>query len=48
MSVGDLIAGIKLVKSAVESLFDACGARADYVELRQTLDALEQALDLVD
>ncbi|KAH4045249.1 hypothetical protein HBI56_157010 [Parastagonospora nodorum] len=44
-SVGDFIAGIKLLKSVVYSLSDARGAKADYSELRQTLDVLEKALD---
>ena len=33
------------MKSAIESLSDASGARADYIELRHTLDALNTALD---
>jgi hypothetical protein len=44
-SAGDFIAGIKLLKSAFDSLSDARGAKADYSELRQTLGALEKALD---
>jgi hypothetical protein len=39
VSAGDFIAGINLLKSAIESLSDARGARADY-----TLDALNTAL----
>ncbi|KAH4941512.1 hypothetical protein HBI67_003400 [Parastagonospora nodorum] len=45
ISVGDFIAGIKLLKSVVDSLSDARGAKADYSELRQALDVLEKALD---
>ncbi|KAH4863550.1 hypothetical protein HBI42_143660 [Parastagonospora nodorum] len=44
-SAGDFIAGVKLLKSAFDSLSDARGAKADYSELRQTLGALEKALD---
>jgi hypothetical protein len=44
-SAGDFIAGAKLLKSAFDSLSDAQGAKVDYSELRQTLGALEKALD---
>jgi hypothetical protein len=44
-SVGDFIAGIKLLKNAVDSLSDARGATVDYSELRKTLDSLDKALD---
>jgi hypothetical protein len=43
-SVGDFIAGIKLLKSVFDSLSDAHGAKADYLELRKTLDTLGKAL----
>jgi hypothetical protein len=44
-SVGDFIAGIKLLKNAVDSLSDARGATVDYAELRKTLVSLDKALD---
>jgi hypothetical protein len=44
-SVGDFIAGIKLLKSGFDSLSDARGAKADYLELRKALDALDKALN---
>jgi hypothetical protein len=43
-SVGDFIAGIKLLKSAFDSLSDTRGASVDYVNLCKTLSALEKAL----
>jgi hypothetical protein len=43
-SVGDFIAGIKLLIDGSKALSDAYGARADYQELRKTLDALDKAL----
>ncbi|KAF2800524.1 hypothetical protein K505DRAFT_370195 [Melanomma pulvis-pyrius CBS 109.77] len=45
VSVGDFITGIKLFKDAVESLSESRGARADYAELRQTLNALQRGFD---
>ncbi|CAO2652624.1 Nn.00g009070.m01.CDS01 [Neocucurbitaria sp. VM-36] len=45
VSVGDFIAGLKLFKNVIESLSDVRGARADYIELTQTLSALDTALD---
>lgn len=45
ISAGDFIAGLKLFKDAIDSLSDARGARADYIELTQTLNALTTALD---
>jgi hypothetical protein len=44
-SVGDFIAGIKLLKDFFDALSDTHGAAADYVDLRKTLDALANALD---
>ncbi|KAF2827955.1 hypothetical protein CC86DRAFT_404988 [Ophiobolus disseminans] len=44
-SVGDFIAGIKLLKRGFHALSDARGAKADYLELRKTLDTLDEALD---
>lgn len=45
VSVGEFIAGLTLLKASIEALSDARGARADYVALRCTLDALSTALD---
>ncbi|KAJ4373372.1 hypothetical protein N0V83_003667 [Neocucurbitaria cava] len=45
VSAGDFIAGLKLFKDAIDSLSDVRGARADYIELTQTLSALTTALD---
>lgn len=45
VSVGDFIAGIKLLKDFFDALSDTHGAAADYIELRKTLDALVKALD---
>jgi hypothetical protein len=44
-SVGDFIAGIKLLKAAYDSLSDVGGAKADYLDLRKTLSALDKALN---
>jgi hypothetical protein len=44
-SAGDFVASIKLLKSAFDSLSDARVAKAVYSELRQTLSALEKALN---
>jgi hypothetical protein len=44
-SVGDFIAGIKLLKTAYDSLSDVGGAKADYLDLRKTLSALDKALN---
>ncbi|KAH7066871.1 hypothetical protein BKA63DRAFT_537293 [Paraphoma chrysanthemicola] len=43
-SIGDFIAGIKLLKNAYEALSDTRGAIADYTALRETIDDLEKAL----
>ena len=48
VSAGDFIAGINLFKDAIKSLSDVHGARADYMELMQTLNALNIALDAVN
>jgi hypothetical protein len=45
VSIGDFIVGIKLFEDAIESLSDTRGGRADFVELRNTLDSLDIALD---
>lgn len=44
-SVGDFVAGIKLLKNAFEALSDVKGASADYTALCETLDVLERAFD---
>lgn len=43
-SVGDFIAGLKLVKDLIDSLDDAAGARPMYRRLTAELRSLEQAL----
>ncbi|KAJ4301366.1 hypothetical protein N0V90_003458 [Kalmusia sp. IMI 367209] len=43
-SVGDIIAGIKLIKDLIESLDDAVGARPHYRRLIDEMRNLEQAL----
>jgi hypothetical protein len=45
VSVGDFIAGIRLLKGAIDSFSSTRGARADYIELRKCLSALETALN---
>ncbi|KAH8728151.1 hypothetical protein GQ44DRAFT_769669 [Phaeosphaeriaceae sp. PMI808] len=45
VSVGDFIAGIRLFKGAIESFSNTRGARADYIELRKCLGALETSLN---
>jgi hypothetical protein len=44
-SIGDFIAGIKLLKTGLDSLSDTRGAKADYLELRRTLGALDKVLN---
>ncbi|KAF8848554.1 hypothetical protein BDZ45DRAFT_775551 [Acephala macrosclerotiorum] len=44
-SVGDLIAGIGVIKDGIKSLSDARGAKADYRSLSGTLDSLSQGLE---
>lgn len=44
VSIGDFIAGIRLLKGAIESFSSTRGARADYNELRKCLSALETSL----
>jgi hypothetical protein len=45
ISVGDFIAGIRLLKGAIDSFSSTRGARADYIELRKCLGALETVLN---
>jgi hypothetical protein len=45
VSVGDFIAGLKLFKNAIDSLSDAHGARANYIELQKTFTSLGVALN---
>ena len=45
VSVGDFIAGIRLLKGAIESFSATHGARADYTELRKCLGGLEISLN---
>lgn len=45
VSVGDFITGIRLFKGAIESFSSTRGARADYIELRKCLAALERTLN---
>lgn len=47
-SVGDSVASIRLLKNAFDSLSDARGARADHIELRETLNRLEKTLEMAN
>jgi hypothetical protein len=44
-SIGDVVASVNFLKNVFDSLSDARGARADYIELRETLDRLKKALE---
>jgi hypothetical protein len=48
VSVGDFIAGIKLLCDALKALDDAKGARSDYEELLAVLESLHAALAPLD
>jgi hypothetical protein len=43
-SVGDIIAGIGVIKNAISSFSDTCGASREYKLVSDTLDTLNQAL----
>jgi hypothetical protein len=43
-SVSDFLAGIKLLKTSIESFSETRGARADYAELSKSVSSLQRAL----
>jgi hypothetical protein len=46
-SVGDIIAGIGMIKDAVKAIDDSQGASKDYRTLMKELDGLKEALDAI-
>ncbi|KAL8712975.1 MAG: hypothetical protein Q9220_002835 [cf. Caloplaca sp. 1 TL-2023] len=46
-SVGDIVAGLKLIKQSIEALQDTKGSSADYQTLKQEIDSLKDALEAV-
>jgi hypothetical protein len=47
-SVGDLIAGIGLVRSVISAFSDTRGAAQEYEQLVNTLDILSRSLDILN
>lgn len=47
VSVSDFIAGIKLVKGAIEATSDTRGARSDFAELSRSLTSLDRSLNSI-
>ena len=46
-SVGDIVAGIKLIKQSIEALQDTKGSSADYQALTQEIDSLKDGLEAI-
>ena len=47
-SVGDLVAGLKVIKDAVEAVKDTKGASADYTALIAEISSLQDGLEAID
>ncbi|KAL8949494.1 MAG: hypothetical protein Q9222_004403 [Ikaeria aurantiellina] len=47
-SVGDIVAGLKLIKQSIEALQDTKGSSADYQALKQEIDGLKDALVAIE
>ncbi|KAL8685145.1 MAG: hypothetical protein Q9224_005943 [Gallowayella concinna] len=47
-SVGDIVAGLKLIKQSVEALQDTKGSTADYQALTHEIDSLKDGLEAIE
>ena len=46
-SVGDIIAGIGVIKTSIEAFSDTRGARKDHKQVLDTLTSLSESLELI-
>ena len=47
-SVGDIVAGLKLVKQSIEALQDTKGSSGDYQALTREIDSLKDGLEAIE